>query len=75
VNVVAMVLDRPSQSAVLETLHPRTGEQVTPSVAVPHPVGELPMVISKDTLGFLLHRRHCGTDVCSATKVVHRLGN
>jgi hypothetical protein len=42
VNVVAMILDCPSQSIGLETLHPRTDKQVTPSVAVHHPVGELP---------------------------------
>jgi hypothetical protein len=42
VNVVAMVFDRSSQSIGLETLHPRTDEQGTPSVAVDHPVGELP---------------------------------
>jgi hypothetical protein len=45
-DVVAMVFDRPSQSIVLETLHPITDEQVTPRVAVHHPVGELPMAIS-----------------------------
>jgi hypothetical protein len=43
VNVVAMMFDRPSQSIGLESLHPRTDEQVIPSVAMLHPVGELPM--------------------------------
>jgi hypothetical protein len=46
VKVVAMVLDRTSQSIILETLHPRIDEQVTPSVAVHHSVGELLMAIS-----------------------------
>jgi hypothetical protein len=55
VNVVAMVLDRPSQSIVLEKLHPRNNEQVTRSVAVHQLVGELPIVI-------LFHetKRHTG---------------
>jgi hypothetical protein len=35
----------PSQSIGLETLLPRTDEQVTPSVAVHHPVGELRILI------------------------------
>jgi hypothetical protein len=42
-NVMAMVLDCPSQSIGLETFHPRTDRKVTTSVAVHHPVRELPM--------------------------------
>jgi hypothetical protein len=38
-----MMLDRPSQSIDLETLLQRIDEEVTPSVAVHHPVGELSM--------------------------------
>jgi hypothetical protein len=50
-----MVFGRPSQSIVLEMLHPKADEQVISSVAVHHPVLKISVTIS-----FRETKRHTG---------------